>query len=68
MDVPTIDKYHSVMNVSERFGPNRLGTLTCISVHHCNVLHDHTSDKYCKLPHCIHFTAKVCIIQVILKN
>ena len=59
MGVPTINKDHLVMNVSERFFcPNRLGQKKSFTyVHHCTFLSDHKFDDYCELPYWILFTA-----------
>ena len=59
MDVPIIDEYHSVMNVSKHFN------LTSVCVRH--ILYDHKFDEYFELPHWVLFTAQVCIIHEILE-
>ena len=48
MDVPTINKYHSVMNIGEHFVLIDQVSLIPTYIYHCNILYDHKFDDYCE--------------------
>ena len=50
MGVPTMDKDHLVMNVSECFFcPDQFGQKLFTYVHHCSFLSDRKFEDYCEL-------------------